>query len=439
MLRLQGLLNKGLEITGSYENVVKVIIDIDKYDGIESFTNSKEVKATVDLDKFDEKYLFDLKNLFFKNVNKFAIKLDSNQIMTQKGDIIEAREFFKFESELDTRKSKIEAGDIVKLRKYSNNGVIYATNGVFLKEKTTDIALVKSVDEKGVASVFVDGKNYKLPTVCCVKVKIFHSSFSKIVSFMESNKKDIKIDGKMLYLKVSEDGKMVEYIAEDRLNRFGGKFWDEELRKKFATKKKIRKVLKPMFDCDDNLMDNAIMLVGSSDMEVQILEGESILEVFNSSKCHYNGTIGSSCMRDKDTDIFQLYVDSSKCAIVKDSDGKIILRSIIWELINKKTGKKIKFLDRVYSSSTSMEVLFISWAKSNNYYSLASNTYSSNEFISPKGIQESITDYYAVTKKAYYKRYPFLDTMRNHAGKTLTCSDGVIQCQSTSGRFDKIG
>jgi len=436
MDRVLRLLDKGLLIKGTFDKVKTFLPYVEEYEGVREFTNSDCVKATLNVDTFIPEHIFNMKNIFFDRDTDYVIKIDPKTVITDKMELISAKEFFTSDVKEDKRKNKIKEGDVVSLRYYCNDNVIFALNGINLKKNKEDIAYVKSV-KNGVMTLdlgldwFVD-----LPTICGVKIKVWDKDFQKIVNYMKSENIDPIIDGSMMFLSVSDDGTMIEYILPRKLKEFNKNFYDKELRAKYGERKKIRKVLKSIFKCNGDIIENAMLFSGKNNLDVEILEGKDLLEIFVEDSCSKKGSIGASRMRDKPENFFDIYVENAKAIRVRNKRGKIHLRALSWDVIDANTGKKIKFMDRIYSDSTANEVLLMSWAKENGYYHLKNQTYSETEFVNPKGKMVSASNFYVNIKSCEYEKYPYIDTFCIKAGRSLYTCNSTSRLQSTQGDND---
>ena len=124
------------------------------------------------------------------------------------------------------------------------------------------------------------------------------------------------------------------------------------------------------------------------------------------------GTLGSSCMRNVDSERFDIYCDNkdvcSLLVLYSDNDRNLIKgRALVWKLSNP---ENITFMDRVYTCDESDVVLFHKYAKSNGFYIKKFNNNSEDSPIeSPTG--ELIDGELVVEVDAYHHNYyPYLDT-----------------------------
>ncbi|MGL5714137.1 MAG: hypothetical protein ACRCX2_14045, partial [Paraclostridium sp.] len=345
------LLENGVEIKGDYNKVRVWLPEVEEFEGIKDFTLSERVNVTIDLATFHEGKVLDIESLFFDTDIKVAVGVSKTEVYTDKGSVITIRELFDLPIKKGTYPSKNSYVELVNC--FSDNTVV-TLGGIMLKSSLqSTIGQVQSVSERdGIASVRVGDKTLRLPSYCCKDITgmLFSEEFGGILNFAKDNGVHPAMDGSMWGIKQTEDGDYIEYITEARLSRFDGDIYNPELRAKFATKKKVRGVLQSIFpSMGSATMEDIIMLYCSKSANVEILTGKSMKDVFIARNCATTGSMGSSCMRDKSPRTFDIYVDSADgIAIMKNDEGKIILRAILWTLRNVK-GDEQKFMDRIYS------------------------------------------------------------------------------------------
>lgn len=127
------------------------------------------------------------------------------------------------------------------------------------------------------------------------------------------------------------------------------------------------------------------------------------------------GSLGSSCMNRKHWKFFEFYDSYPHCKIayLKNSDGKLIGRALLWEEVWKR-GNKIKLMDRIYYTNSFVKAAFKRWAKENGYYYKTRQTAEDEMLItSPNGeVLGKKVLYLKDVKKhlAMCEALPFLDT-----------------------------
>lgn len=424
MKRLEVLLSKGLEIKGEYKDVKEVISDVKEFSGIANFTNSDDIKASIELKNAK---VVDFEGTFIDSKDDgFVIISEFDSMLYPSGEIKDTSSIL---SKVKKKGLSVVRGDVVNITDNINKDGVHLYCNAITRKSVSDIGVVLQVDEDWCV-VSIDGRSFAVPKFCItVNDSFWGKKLSKMVDYTIEKSGEINIGG-MLYPEVDEKAEYVEYISPSRIPRFKDNFWDKELRNKYGTKKKIRKALMPMFNCSDEQVDELILMYGGIEIPVTILEGEEINQVFNRENYSNKGTIGSSCMGDKG-DLFEIYRDNAKCAIIK-SGGKIILRAILWEA-HKPDGTPVKFMDRIYSADTKQENIIKAWAIKNGYHHLARQSYSTRDAISPEGKEVSMAGWYVDLKKDKYSKYPYLDTFYYMFSNRLYVNTRGRELKSTTG------
>jgi hypothetical protein len=104
---------------------------------------------------------------------------------------------------------------------------------------------------------------------------------------------------------------------------------------------------------------------------------------------------------------------------------KILGRAILWTLNDGK-----KFMDRIYTSNDSDIQLFRQYAKENGWYCKYNNSSTDNgQAYDPEGNSVKL-DLTVNIRKGYYKKYPYLDTL-----KYWSPDSGVISNSSHKGEY----
>jgi hypothetical protein len=162
------------------------------------------------------------------------------------------------------------------------------------------------------------------------------------------------------------------------------------------------------------------------------------------------GTLNNSCMAEVDEDYFDIYVNNKQVNLVIlyddngsiDSDGKytsnkIKGRAILWDCTMN--GKKIKFMDRIYTANDSDVELFKQFAQKNDWWFKVNQNMMPYEKISD-GKTTTTATLTANLEQAYWNYYPYIDTMcyintdKNTASNLDKDYDRI--CRDTEGGWD---
>lgn len=185
-----------------------------------------------------------------------------------------------------------------------------------------------------------------------------------------------------------------------------------------------------------------------------IVEGDDIAFWYKTENyAEIKGQLGGSCMREKPSSFFEIYVKNPEVCrmLVLLEDDKLIGRALIWKLsYSSAYGRKLEegtyFLDRQYTIKESDVDKFRAYAKENgwaykthnNHHSLETITYNDDTFNCNMRID---------IKDLPYSRFPYSDTFRRYSpnsdalfNDTEDSSDyeGDYILDQTDGRYTEI-
>jgi hypothetical protein len=186
-------------------------------------------------------------------------------------------------------------------------------------------------------------------------------------------------------------------------------------------------------------------------MKFDVVEGSKIAFWYKSSNYYRNtGTIGNSCMKEKDSDYFKIYSENPEvCKMVilyddfgsvtngKYTSSRIVGRAILWTL---KDGRI--FMDRIYGTEDAVIDKFKNFASSQGWFYKKYQDRSTDTYITgPDG--RNVTQKLRVqAKKCTFLKYPYMDTLCfvDRSANIITNGPeiGMISCRSTGGGFDNI-
>lgn len=230
--------------------------------------------------------------------------------------------------------------------------------------------------------------------------------------------------------------------------------WEAKGRQQAKYGKVIRKVLKdqvPLLKFLDKEIEELVNHIKAQvkDGEFEMVSGDDIRFWYSSENYADeddeldHGTLHGSCMRDDCCqDFFGIYTDnpdSVKMLILKNSEGCLIGRAIIWNDL---------YMDRIYGSDSTITA-FKTYAREKGLYSKKyQNSCNESPWITPNGGQEHIK--IKVDVSGYSgDQYPYADTLymldRNdmilysHRPDRGTGKEDFIQLRCTSGGWDSMG
>lgn len=180
-----------------------------------------------------------------------------------------------------------------------------------------------------------------------------------------------------------------------------------------------------------NLYKSAIDKLNDKFFFFEEVKGNDIGYWYNSDNYYVrSGQLGSSCMASVDSNYFDIYMsnpDRISLIIYKcpDNPDTILGRALLWTLNDGK-----KFMDRIYTSNDSDIQLFRQYAKENGwYYKYHNSSTDSGQAFDPEGNTVRL-DLTVNIRKGYYKRYPYLDTL-----KYWSPDSGIISNNSHKGEY----
>lgn len=180
------------------------------------------------------------------------------------------------------------------------------------------------------------------------------------------------------YLDIATDGESVSYIPTNRLDKFDGDFWNEEIRRKMAMKTKPGRVLQYMAGKElsyETQRKIRSMLFNADDFEVRIMTGDDVAVAYNEDNYDEDrGTIGNSCMRYCPSSFFELYKKYACIAtVVRKSNDKICARSVMFHnCYSLACDFSLTVLSKIYSVDDLFEDMLMGWALEQGYYVMKS-------------------------------------------------------------------
>ncbi|CAG7580746.1 MAG: hypothetical protein SLAVMIC_00542 [uncultured marine phage] len=158
----------------------------------------------------------------------------------------------------------------------------------------------------------------------------------------------------------------------------------------------------------------------------ELVEGDDIAFWYD-CKNHYtaSGTLGSSCMRSMEDEVFAIYTDNPdvcRLLILKDVESdKVLGRALVWK---PKFGRvwdggefpeEVEyFMDRVYSIKDSDVNKFHDFAEKQGWARKTQNNYSSHSRVTYKGNDYGMDMEVQLDDSEYYNRFPYMDTFAEY-------------------------
>lgn len=170
-----------------------------------------------------------------------------------------------------------------------------------------------------------------------------------------------------------------------------------------------------------------------------IVEGDDIAFWYKSENyAEIKGQLGNSCMREKPSSFFEIYVKNPEVCrmLVLLEDDKLIGRALIWKLSYAKSyGKNLEgivhFMDRQYTTKDSDVDKFRSYAVENGWAYKTNNNHHSLEPITYNNETFNCTMIVDI-KGLSYDRYPYMDTFRRYSSS----SDSLFNDEENSSDYE---
>ena len=395
------------------------------------------IEKGVKVEDITLRHMINIEDLFVNKDFKQIMIINNKELITSNGDVCNIYEFFN--SDLKRTDKVIPVHSICKLVncKVKVNGESYIlTADRNIKEKSLDseYVLVKSYNSSSDICIVISGKEQFRVSAYCLEVVDYEKSngFRSVFNELCKNAKSFNMKLDNNYFDISKCGNFVNYVAKSKIKKYLELDKDE----KQKTNKKIRGFFQSVFDCTVDSIEEAMVKSGVLGVDVEILNGNDILQVFDSDNIVQSGTLGSSCMMDKPESYFDIYVENASVVIMKNSNGKIIARALLWELIDE-DGCTQKMMDRIYTSDTKYELYMKSWAMKKEYLLLTKQTYR-NRYATFDATDSGdgnvfLGNYYIQLNSTSYMDYPYLDTFRYMLFDRLYSNVELKELDSTSG------
>lgn len=438
------MVDNGLKIVYTYNGSKILGLNEEEFSGEKTICTTDNPKAEIKVDgSFRIERFIDISKLkHLSTTAKAVVVIDNNTCFTDNGEIHKLQEIFT-SVKPDLKPKKLVVGDLVSVDKLVMNNVIFGLSSAYFTKDMGRmngklVGIVTRVNSDNTITIKLDGSSIDVHSATVSKIgskDIGKCLVPFIKHAVESNCK-ISFNEEFQYMKLSDCGGFITYITKDRVSRFDGNVWNDELRSKLGTKKKIRAMLMGVFGMNQHQAELAITLYGKFGDVVEVLEGEDIRQVFVSSNIVDSGNLGQSCMMGKNSNYFDVYVDNAKCGVIRNTEGKIVARALLW--VAKKDGaKKIKIMDRIYTCDDKLVPVMKRWARDNGYHHLTDQSHSMYETTAPNGDTKKISGYY-ITAKRQYERYPYMDTFYVCVGDRFYARHSLKSAHSTGGRLEAM-
>ncbi len=232
----------------------------------------------------------------------------------------------------------------------------------------------------------------------------------KMFTTSEINYITFRTDGTLSYLPA----------GKEHLTNANGE-WSTTGRQSGRPGKVIRKIFtkraQKMFkDSDFEIFGNQYKSYYNDGLEFTLEPAEKVGEIYRSKQENGDGSLNSSCMRNSDRRLFQIYENCEKLnlLVLRNKNKEMCGRALIWQLdyIND-TGEKepITLMDRVYTSREFMFEHFFEYAKKQGWWRKEKQSFDrKRDFIKPDGsvLKNGIV---RIDTPTTFEYYPYIDTL----------------------------
>ena len=248
---------------------------------------------------------------------------------------------------------------------------------------------------------------------------------SDVADYLLSIEAD-EIDDKKLtqnFIDITKDDDKVSFLSQTKFNQLVAKDEDIDPYETVRNTVKIGRVVRSLCELtgkkfSDKEIENFVNLykAGFSDEEeFSLLSGEKIAHWYNSGTYYDSygyGSLGNSCMRDVNSDYFDMYCNSSSCRmLILTKKGRLIGRALVWKLFQKPEGVT-HFMDRIYCMKDSDENKFHKYAEKEGWLRKKRNSSDSEEGMKFILGKKDISAHIVVKVDGDYDYYPYLDTLK---------------------------
>jgi hypothetical protein len=213
----------------------------------------------------------------------------------------------------------------------------------------------------------------------------------------------------------SQDKNRLSYLTTDRLETLSDtELWTSSRRYHAKPGAFISKVFKDIPAKEVEKFSNLYKSqVNKPFFTFDVIRGERIREFYHwvSYSDNNRGSLGASCMKhDVCQKMFDLYVnnnDKISMLIMSDVDGKLMGRSLLWELNN---GQKV--MDRIYTTNDEeLQFYFKKWATNEGYYYKSEQNWFNTLQFEKLGTKK-VELYLELEITNDFRYYPYMDTFK---------------------------
>ena len=244
----------------------------------------------------------------------------------------------------------------------------------------------------------------------------FHPMAKAIEKIKKTYSGDVDEDGKdILDIQANPNKKYHDTIYNNEVN--GRTYLSIYTGNKNAVKigKFIKKVLPATTDVQIEDFVNELKAVQDNLKEkIEMVSGDEIAKWYKSENCYSGGSLGNSCMLNRD--FFDIYTQNPETVnlLIMKSGDKIVARALVWKL--KTTDPQLGFtyyMDRVYSVRDHQVKVMIAFAEKQGWaYRSIGGVYERGVIY--QGKKHDDVKMSVQIKKLKYEKYPYMDTFSRY-------------------------
>jgi hypothetical protein len=221
------------------------------------------------------------------------------------------------------------------------------------------------------------------------------------------------------YLSTSNSDKTkISYLTPERISKIDpSDIWSTSKRYHSKPGSIISKIYKNIPPREiENFSNLFRAFADEKEFEFQIVKGSDIIKYYHQdSYVTHSGSLGNSCMKyDRCSKFLEMYNDNDMISmlVMKNNEGGLIGRALLWEFNDSEFTFKVKIMDRIYTiSDEDYQYYFMKWADDNGFiYKKRQNWGSTIQYVN-KG--KDIESRFEIQLKEWdYSYFPYLDTFK---------------------------
>ena len=170
--------------------------------------------------------------------------------------------------------------------------------------------------------------------------------------------------------------------------------------------------------------------------KIELVSGDDIAKWYRSENCYSGGSLGNSCMVNKD--FFDIYTQNPETVnlLIMKSGDKIVARALVWKL--KDTKPQLGFtyyMDRIYTVKDHQEKVMMAFAEKQGWAYRTPGTSNWNKSLIYQGKKHQDVKMCVQIKKLKYEKYPYMDTFSRYDYVTGLLWNDVDEDQKTRGHI----